>query len=63
MKYLNEIKEELNENIKPDYNSKGFKEASDLVNKLRSSTFKKLSDYDLEQFRIVIADALDLKID
>ena len=50
-----------NEATKPDYNSKGFKEANKLVAKLRSSVFKKMNDNDLEQFRMVLAQAFDLK--
>ena len=50
-----------NEATKPDYNSKGFKEANKLVAKLRSSIFKKMNDNDLDQFRMVLAQAFDLK--
>jgi hypothetical protein len=50
-----------NEATKPDFNSKGYKEASKLVAKLRSSVFKKMSDDDLDQFRMVLAQAFDLK--
>ncbi|WP_292313070.1 hypothetical protein, partial [Marivivens sp.] len=52
---------DLEEATKPDYNSKGFKEANKLVAKLRSSVFKKMNDNDLEQFRMVLAQAFDLK--
>ena len=51
----------LKEATKPDFNSKGYKEASKLVAKLRSSVFKKMSDDDLDQFRMVLAQAFDLK--
>ena len=51
----------LKEATKPDFNSKGYKEASKLVAKLRSSVFKKMSDADLDQFRMVLAQAFDLK--
>ena len=52
---------DLEEATKPDYNSKGFKEANKLVAKLRSSIFKKMNDNDLDQFRMVLAQAFDLK--
>ena len=52
---------DLEEVTKPDYNSKGFKEANKLVAKLRSSIFKKMNDNDLDQFRMVLAQAFDLK--
>ena len=51
----------LKEVTKPDFNSKGYKEASKLVAKLRSSVFRKMSDDDLDQFRMVLAQAFDLK--
>ena len=54
-------KESVSESTKPDFNSKGYKEASKLVAKLRSSVFKKMSDDDLDQFRMVLAQAFDLK--
>jgi hypothetical protein len=52
---------DLEETTKPDFNSKGYKEASKLVAKLRSSIFRKMNDRDLEQFRMVLAQAFDLK--
>jgi len=52
---------DLEEATKPDFNSKGYKDASKLVAKLRSSTFRKYNDDELEQFRMVIAQAFDLK--
>jgi hypothetical protein len=52
---------DLEEATKPDYNSKGFKEANKLVAKLRSSIFKKMNDDELEQFRMVIAQSFDLR--
>ena len=52
---------DLEEATKPDYNSKGFKEANKLVAKLRSSIFKKMNDNDLDQFRMVLAQSFDLK--
>ena len=52
---------DLEEATKPDFNSKGYKEASKLVAKLRSSIFKKMNDNDLDQFRMVLAQAFDLK--
>lgn len=52
---------DLEEAIKPDFNSKGYKEADKLVSKLRSSIFKKLNDDELEQFRAKIAREFDLK--
>ena len=52
---------DLEEATKPDYSSKGYKDASNLVSKLRSSTFRKYNDNELEQFRMVIAQAFDLK--
>jgi hypothetical protein len=52
---------DLEETTKPDFNSKGYKEASKLVAKLRSSVFRKMSDNDLDQFRMVLAQAFDLK--
>lgn len=51
----------LKEATKPDYNSKGYKEADKLVSKLRSSVFRKLNDDELEQFRAKIAREFDLK--
>ena len=52
---------DLEEATKPDYNSKGYKDASKLVAKLRSSTFRKYNDDELEQFRMVLAQSFDLK--
>ena len=52
---------DLEEATKPDFNSKGYKEASKLVAKLRSSIFKKMNDNDLDQFRMVLAQSFDLK--
>ena len=52
---------DLEEATKPDYNSKGYKDASKLVAKLRSSTFRKYNDDELEQFRMVIAQSFDLR--
>jgi len=57
----NSGQKDLEEATKPDFNSKGYKEASKLVAKLRSSVFKKMSDDDLDQFRMVLAQAFDLK--
>ena len=51
----------LKERTKPDFNSKGYKEASKLVAKLRSTTFKKMNDDELEQFRAALAFSFDLK--
>ena len=51
----------LKERTKTDFNSKGYKEASKLVSKLRSTTFKKFNDDELEQFRAAIAFSFDLK--
>ena len=52
---------DLEEATKPDFNSKGYKEADKLVSKLRSSVFRKLNDDELEQFRAKIAREFDLK--
>ena len=49
------------EGIKVDRNSKGFKEATKLVAKLRSTVFRKFNDDELEQFRAEIANSFDLK--
>ena len=49
------------EAIKVDRNSKGFKEATKLVAKLRSTVFRKFNDDELEQFRAEIANSFDLK--
>jgi hypothetical protein len=57
----NSGQKDLEEATKPDFNSKGYKEASKLVAKLRSSVFRKMSDDDLDQFRMVLAQAFDLK--
>jgi hypothetical protein len=51
----------LKERTKTDFNSKGYKEASKLVAKLRSTTFKKFNDDELEQFRAALAFSFDLK--
>jgi hypothetical protein len=51
----------LKERTKTDFNSKGYKEASKLVAKLRSTTFKKMNDDELEQFRAALAFSFDLK--
>lgn len=40
---------------------KGRDEAQKIINKLRSTTFKKLNDEELEEFRKEMAMALDLK--
>jgi len=57
----NSGQKDLEEATKPDFNSKGYKEASKLVAKLRSSIFRKMDDHDLDQFRMVLAQAFDLK--
>ena len=46
----------------PDYNSKGYKAASELIYNLRATTFKKLNDDELIEFRKTIANAFDLKL-
>ncbi len=46
----------------PDYNSKGYKAASELIYNLRATTFKKLNDDELLEFRKTIANAFDLKL-
>ena len=51
---------DLEEATKPDFNSKGYKEADKLVSKLRSSLFRKLNDDEIEQFRAKIAREFDL---
>jgi hypothetical protein len=51
----------LKERTKTDFNSKGYKEASKLIAKLRSTTFKKMNDDELEQFRAALAFSFDLK--
>ena len=51
----------LKERTKTDFNSKGYKEASKLVAKRRSTTFKKFNDDELEQFRAALAFSFDLK--
>ena len=51
----------LKERTKTDFNSKGYKEASKLIAKLRSTTFKKFNDDELEQFRAALAFSFDLK--
>ena len=51
----------LKERTKTDSNSKGYKEATKLIAKLRSTTFKKFNDDELEQFRAALAFSFDLK--
>ena len=51
----------LKERTKTDFNSKGYKEASKLIAKLRSTTFKKMNGDELEQFRAALAFSFDLK--
>ena len=51
----------LTERTKTDSNSKGYKEATKLIAKLRSTTFKKMNDDELEQFRAALAFSFDLK--
>ena len=46
----------------PDYNNKGYKAASELIYNLRATTFKKLNDDELFEFRKTIANAFDLKL-
>ena len=44
-----------------NFNSKGYKEATKLVNDLRRGLFRKLNDDELETFMDVLANSFDLK--
>ena len=46
----------------PDMNNKGYIAARDLIDNLRATTFRKLNDDELEEFRKTIADAFDLQL-
>lgn len=63
MKLTNIIfgKPNIYESTKPDFNSRGYKEADKIITKLRSSLFKKLNDTELEQFRAKFAREFGLK--
>ena len=52
--------EELDE-IKLDFNSKGYKEARKLIQKLRGKLFRELNDDDLETFVDTLGDAFGMK--
>jgi hypothetical protein len=52
---------ELNENYKPDFDSKGYKMAQKVITQLQSSVFPKLDNDELYEFRQAIADAFNLK--
>jgi hypothetical protein len=46
----------------PDMDNKGYIAARDLIDRLRATTFRKLNDNELEEFRKTIADAFDLQL-
>ena len=46
----------------PDFNNKGYIAARDLIDRLRATTFRKLNDDELEEFRKTIADAFDMQL-
>ncbi len=52
--------EELDE-MKLDFNSKGYKEARKLIQKLRGKLFRELNDDDLETFVDTLGDAFGMK--
>ena len=52
---------ELNENYKPDFDSKGYKMAQKVITQLQRSVFPKLDYDELYEFRQAIADAFSLK--
>ena len=52
--------EELDE-LKLDFNSKGYKEARKLIQKLRGKLFRELNDDDLETFVDTLGDAFGMK--
>ena len=45
-----------------DFNNKGYIAARNLIDKLRSTLFKKLNDDELEEFRKTIANSFDLQL-
>ena len=56
------IEDEEEESIDEfNFNSKGYKEATKLVNDLRRGLFRKLNDDELETFMDVLANSFDLK--
>ena len=46
----------------PEYNNKGYKVATKLIEQLRANTFRKLNDDELYEFRKTIADAFDMEL-
>tara|TARA_R100001463_G_C3533496_1_gene221818 strand:- start:387 stop:1961 length:1575 start_codon:yes stop_codon:yes gene_type:complete len=46
----------------PDMNNKGYIAARDLIDRLRSTIFKKLNDDELEEFRKTLANAFDFDL-
>ena len=46
----------------PEYNNKGYKVARKLIDHLRATTFRKLNDDELYEFRKTIADAFDMEL-
>ncbi len=46
----------------PDMNNKGYIAARDLIDRLRSTVFRKLNDDELEEFRKTLADAFDMSL-
>ena len=46
----------------PEYDNKGYIAARKLIDRLRATTFRKLNDDELEEFRKTIADAFDMTL-
>lgn len=51
----------MNENYRPNFDSKGYKMAQKVITQLQSSVFPKLDNDELYEFRQAIADAFNLK--
>ena len=62
-KIVNNVSEQEGSSFpSPDINNKGYIAARDLIDRLRSTVFKKLNDDELEEFRKTLADAFDMSL-
>ena len=60
-KYVKDLKKSMSE-LDDSGLSKGYLEARKLIDNLRATTFRKLNDDELEEFRKTIADAFDMQL-
>ena len=60
-KYVKDLKKSISE-LDDSGLSKGYLEARKLIDNLRATTFRKLNDDELEEFRKTLADAFDMQL-